>query len=57
MKKIIIIVAVIASSAITAFAFTGKKTENKPANTAKIETADLAGKSNSISGTQLGSAD
>lgn len=57
MKKIVIIAAVIISSAITAFAFTGKKAENKPATTVKIETADLAGKSSSISGTQLGSAD
>jgi uncharacterized protein YxeA len=57
MKKIIIIVAVIASSAITAFAFTGKKADNKTANTVKVQVSDLAGKSNSVSGTQLGSAD
>lgn len=57
MKKIVIIAAVIVSSGITAFAFTGKKTENKPANTVKIETSDLAGKSSSMSGSQLGSAD
>ena len=57
MKKIVIIAAVILSSAITAFAVSGKKAENKPANTVKIETADLAGKSSSLSGSQLGSAD
>jgi uncharacterized protein YxeA len=57
MKKIIIIVAVIASSAITAFAFTGKKADNKTANTVKVQVSDLAGKSSSVSGTQLGSAD
>jgi hypothetical protein len=56
MKKIIIIVAVIASSAITAFAVTGKKAENKTA-TVKVQVSDLAGKSSSVSGTQLGSAD
>jgi len=57
MKKIIIIAAVIVSSAITAFAFTGRTIENKHANTIKVETSDLAGKSSSFSGAQLGSAD
>jgi hypothetical protein len=57
MKKIIIIAAVIVSSAITAFAFTGRSTENKNANTIKVQTSDLAGKSSSLSGSQLGSAD
>ena len=57
MKKIIIIAAVVISSGITAFAFTGKKAENKPANIVKVEASDLAGKSNSFSGSQLGSAD
>jgi len=57
MKKIIIIAAVIISSGITAFAFANKKAESKTANTIKVGTSDLAGKSSSFSGSQLGSAD
>jgi len=57
MKKIIIIAAVIVSSAITAFAFSSKKADDKPANIIKIDKADFAGKSNSVSGSQLSTAD
>ncbi|MGN6180824.1 MAG: hypothetical protein ACTHNW_16700 [Mucilaginibacter sp.] len=57
MKKIIIIAAVIISSAITAFAFSGKTAENKHTNNIKVETSDIAGKSSSFSGSQLASAD
>jgi len=41
MKKIIIIAAVIVSSALTAFAFT-KTSDKKETNTPKIERPDLA---------------
>jgi hypothetical protein len=57
MKKIIIIAAVIVSSALTAFAFSSKKADTKPVNTLKIDKADFAGKSYSVSGSQLSSAD
>jgi len=56
MKKIIIIAAVILSSALTAFCIS-KKDDNKTINTLKIEKADFAVKSLNAPKSDLATAD